>query len=125
MRALHGLRALGVCLSIDDFGTGYSSLNYLRRVPVHRLKIDGSFVRGIAEDPGAREIVHLLIQLAHNLNLKCVAEGIETRAQLALLREMGCDEGQGFLLATPMSPWAATRQLGQKPPWMPLFAPLA
>jgi diguanylate cyclase (GGDEF)-like protein len=125
MRALHGLRALGVCLSIDDFGTGYSSLNYLRRVPVHRLKIDGSFVRGIAEDPGAREIVHLLIQLAHNLNLKCVAEGIETRAQLALLREMGCDEGQGFLLATPMSPWAATRQLGQLPPWMPLFAPPA
>jgi len=122
MRALHGLRALGVCLSIDDFGTGYSSLNYLRRVPVHRLKIDGSFVRGIAEDPGAREIVHLLIQLAHNLNLKCVAEGIETRAQLALLREMGCDEGQGFLLATPMSPWAVTRHLGHKAPWMPLFA---
>jgi len=123
MRSLHGLRALGVCLSIDDFGTGYSSLNYLRRVPVHRLKIDGSFVRGIAEDPGAREIVHLLIQLAHNLNLKCVAEGIETREQLALLREMGCDEGQGFLLATPMSPWAAARHLGQKAPWLPLFGP--
>jgi diguanylate cyclase (GGDEF)-like protein len=121
MRALHGLRALGVCLSIDDFGTGYSSLNYLRRVPVHRLKIDGSFVRGIAEDPGAREIVHLLIQLAHKLGLKCVAEGIETRAQLDLLREMGCDEGQGFLLATPMSPWAATRHLGHHAPWMVFF----
>ncbi len=121
MRTLHGLRALGVCLSIDDFGTGYSSLNYLRRIPVHRLKIDGSFVRGITEEPSAREIVHLLIQLAHNLKLKCVAEGIETREQLALLRDMGCDEGQGFLLATPMSPWAATRHLGNRAPWMRLF----
>ncbi len=121
MRTLHGLRALGVCLSIDDFGTGYSSLNYLRRVPVHRLKIDRSFISGIAEDPGAREIVHLLIQLAHNLNLRCVAEGIETREQLALLQGMGCDEGQGFLLATPMSPWAAARYLRHAPPWMTLF----
>lgn len=121
MRTLHGLRSLGVCLSIDDFGTGYSSLNYLRRVPVHRLKIDRCFVRDIAEEPSAREIVHLLIQLAHNLRLKCVAEGIETRAQLAILSEMGCDEGQGFLLATPMSPWAARRHLGRNPPWMALF----
>ena len=76
---------------------------------------------GIAEESSAREIVHLLIQLAHKLQLKCVAEGVETREQLAILREMGCDEGQGFLLATPMSPWAARRHLGSHRPWMPLF----
>lgn len=102
MLSLKSFRNLGVALSIDDFGTGYSSLAYLRRFPVQYLKIDRQFVSAMGDDASACEIVRLIVDMAHRLNLRCIAEGIETEAQLKLLQSMGCDEGQGFLLARPL-----------------------
>jgi EAL domain-containing protein (putative c-di-GMP-specific phosphodiesterase class I) len=111
LQTLRSLRELGVRLAIDDFGTGYSSLTYLRRFPVQRLKIDRSFVSAMGQEQGASDIVQMLVQLAHRLCLVCVAEGIETEAQLLQLRALGCDEGQGYLLARPMSPEACATWL--------------
>jgi len=96
---LHGL---GVRLAIDDFGTGYSSLNYLKRFPVHVLKIDKSFVDGIPSDPGDTTIVTTIISMAHDMKLKVVAEGVESEAQLAFLRKRGCDEMQGYFFSRPV-----------------------
>jgi diguanylate cyclase len=89
-------------LSIDDFGTGYSSLAYLKRLPVSELKIDKSFVMKMEEDESDRKIVRSTIDLGHNLNLKVVAEGIESRAVWDLLASMGCDFGQGYHISKPM-----------------------
>lgn len=96
---LHGL---GVRLAIDDFGTGYSSLNYLKRFPVHVLKIDKSFVDGVPSDPGDTTIVTTIISMAHDMKLKVVAEGVESEAQLAFLRARGCDEMQGYFFSRPL-----------------------
>ena len=104
-RALKTLRALGklgITLSIDDFGTGYSSLAYLQKLAVNRLKIDKSFVDGLEHSESDKLIVKSTIDLAHGLGLDVVAEGIETHAQYSTLRAMGCDYGQGFLIARPM-----------------------
>ncbi|MBU3693871.1 MAG: EAL domain-containing protein [Rhodocyclaceae bacterium] len=95
------LRALGVGIAIDDFGVGYSSLSRLRQYPIDTLKIDHSFVRDIASDAIAREVAGAIIRLAHKLGMTVVAEGIETEAQFAVLQELGCDAGQGFLLGRP------------------------
>ena len=100
---LHEMRALGVRVSIDDFGTGYSSLSYLKRMPIDALKIDRSFVGDITEDGDGAEIVNTIVNLAHNLKLKAVAEGVETPAQAAFLRDCGCDEIQGYLVSRPVS----------------------
>ncbi len=99
---LHALRQLGVGLAIDDFGTGYSSLEYLLGFPVTQLKIDRTFIIHIAEDPRQRAIVQAMIDLAHNLNLKIVAEGVETKEQSAILVRLGCDEIQGYYYCRPL-----------------------
>ncbi|MCS6920932.1 MAG: EAL domain-containing protein [Elioraea sp.] len=102
LATLNRLHDLGVRLAIDDFGTGFSSLAYLRKMPVTELKIERSFVRGMAEDKDDRAIVRSTIDLAHNLNLRVVAEGVETEACLAQLRGMGCDIAQGYLISQPL-----------------------
>ncbi|MBQ5948220.1 EAL domain-containing protein [Massilia sp. ST3] len=99
---MHEIRALGVELSIDDFGTGYSSLAYLKRFPVARLKVDRAFVRDLDRDGDSAAIALSIINLARGLKLKVVAEGVETPEQLAILREMDCDEFQGFLFSPPV-----------------------
>jgi diguanylate cyclase (GGDEF)-like protein/PAS domain S-box-containing protein len=98
---LRQLRALGVQLSIDDFGTGYSSLSYLHRFPIDTLKVDRSFVMRMADNNENIEIVRTIMMLAQNLGMDVVAEGVETREQLALLRKLGCEYGQGFLFSKP------------------------
>ncbi len=99
--ALARLRKLGVGVSLDDFGTGYSSLSYLRRFPFSKLKIDRSFVNDMVGDAGAAAIVQAVATLGHSLSMRVVAEGIETEEQLDLLRAVGCDEVQGYLLGRP------------------------
>jgi EAL domain-containing protein (putative c-di-GMP-specific phosphodiesterase class I) len=100
---LETLRAGGIGISIDDFGTGYSSLQYLRDLPASRLKIDQTFIARIEHSAADRAIISTIAHLAHALDMRVVAEGVETQAQFALLRASGCDEVQGFLLGRPLS----------------------
>ncbi len=109
------LRLKGINLSIDDFGIGYSSLSQLHRIPFTELKIDRSFVCNMSEDDEARAIVKTCIMLGHELNMRVVAEGVETKQQFEMLKKMGCDLAQGYLIAEPMPgsdliTWAKTKQ---------------
>lgn len=101
MTVLNALRDLGVGLSLDDFGTGFSALGQIQRLPIDRIKIDRSFVTEIALNPKSRAVVEAMIRMAHGLGLKVLAEGVETVEQRKVLRELGCDELQGFLLGRP------------------------
>jgi len=101
---LAALREMGFHLSIDDFGVAYSSMNYLRRFPVNTIKIDQSFTREILSDKDSMAIVEAIIGMGHNLNLKILAEGVETREQLVQLAKAGCDEVQGFYFSKPVPP---------------------
>jgi EAL domain-containing protein (putative c-di-GMP-specific phosphodiesterase class I) len=96
------LKETGISLSLDDFGTGYSSLNYLRRFPVDTLKIDSSFIADVESDPGSASVANSIIDIAHNLGIEAVAEGVETEEQLDFLRRCGCDKFQGFLFSRPV-----------------------
>jgi len=101
LATLEQLRGIGVFLSIDDFGTGYSSMSYLKRFDVRALKIDKSFISGLPQDSENAAITRAIIAMAHGLKMIVVAEGVETREQLDLLKHYGCDMAQGYLLGRP------------------------
>jgi PAS domain S-box-containing protein len=114
-QVLAQLKALGVRLSIDDFGTGYSSLSRLRRIPVDTLKIDRAFISNMDSDPENREIVRIIITLAHNLGLKVVAEGTETEGQVILLKQLNCEMAQGYFFSRPADDQAMLKLLRTNP----------
>lgn len=123
---LHRLHELGVGLSVDDFGTGYSSLAYLSTLPIDELKVDRSFVRALGVTPQGQALVAAILALARTLGLRVVAEGVETLGQLDILRSLGCDEMQGFLVAAAMPPealaaWLAGQDEEPPRPWQALL----
>ncbi len=113
---LRAIAALGVKLALDDFGTGYSSLNYLRRYPVHTVKLDRSFLDEIPQNDSAGALVESVITMAHTLGKRVTAEGVESSGQLEFLRSRGCEAAQGFYLARPMSAAALTEILESRRP---------
>nr|WP_052063678.1 EAL domain-containing protein [Nitrincola sp. A-D6] len=117
--AISELLKLGVGVAIDDFGTGYSSLNYVRTLALSDLKIDLSFIRNIETSDKDRRLVEAMIAMAHAMDFKVIAEGVETREQLALLTRMGCDQGQGYLFSRPqpeeiITPWLKANMMTKK-----------
>jgi diguanylate cyclase (GGDEF)-like protein len=114
---LNQMKAIGVRIGIDDFGTGYSSLSYLHRFPADTLKIDQSFISPIGKDGGNETIVHTIITLAHNLGMNVIAEGVETDAQLAMLRRLNCEYGQGYFFSKPLEKAAVEAMLSTAPQW--------
>jgi diguanylate cyclase (GGDEF)-like protein/PAS domain S-box-containing protein len=114
-RRLKALKALGVRIAIDDFGTGYSSLGYLQQFPVDALKIDRTFIQGIATSPSSNALLHTLVQLGKSLGIETLAEGIEEHHQLQRLRREHCDSGQGYLFARPLSPTELENLVGTTP----------
>jgi EAL domain-containing protein (putative c-di-GMP-specific phosphodiesterase class I) len=99
---LNRLRELGVSIAIDDFGTGYSSLRYLQQLPIDKLKIDQSFMHDIKSEQDQSMLIDTFIMLSANLGFKVIAEGVETREQLAYLKKINCHQVQGFYFAKPM-----------------------
>jgi diguanylate cyclase (GGDEF)-like protein len=119
IRIFEKLRKIGVSISIDDFGTGYSSLSYLHRLPFDSLKIDRSFVSDVNKQTENAQILQTIVSLAQNLNLRTVAEGIETVEQLKILKDLGCDLGQGFLFSKPLPKDEIENLLYEKSQWLP------
>ncbi|MFC3212175.1 sensor domain-containing protein [Planomicrobium okeanokoites] len=103
LKVLHDLVGKGIKLSLDDFGTGYSSLSYLTKLPVHYLKIDRSFINGLEDDVSNRTLTKSILEVAHNLDLKVIAEGIETETQCEILKDWSCEIGQGYYFSKPLS----------------------
>jgi EAL domain-containing protein (putative c-di-GMP-specific phosphodiesterase class I) len=114
---LSQLRARNIQLCLDDFGTGYSSLSYLHRFPINTLKIDRTFVNRIGVEGENTEIVRTCLMLAHSLGMDAVAEGVETKEQLAQLRALGCEYGQGYFFSKPLPAAAALALLASPPQW--------
>ncbi|NEP18221.1 MAG: EAL domain-containing protein [Leptolyngbya sp. SIO4C1] len=114
-KILSQIKSLGVQICLDDFGTGYSALGYLHRFPIDIVKIDCSFIQGMEAEPEKLEIVRATIQLCHALGVKVTAEGIETHRQQKILADLGCEYGQGYLFAQPLSSAAVTQLLRGKP----------
>lgn len=112
--SLRELQSAGIRISIDDFGTGYSSLAYLRRLPLDTLKVDRSFIKDVTKNPEAALITRAVVSMAHSLNLKVVAEGVETFTQLAFLSSIGCDEIQGYYFSRPEPSETCTRYLSER-----------
>lgn len=110
---LNEFRAMGIGISVDDFGTGFSSLNYLNRFSIDELKIDKTFIQDISAKSDSRKVITAIIALAHNLNLKVVAEGVETEEQLRFLRENDCDQVQGYYFSRPLSTEEFSRQVSR------------
>jgi len=108
---MYQIRELGVSIAIDDFGTGYSSLSYLNKLPVDSLKIDQSFLRGMQGPEGSLPVVQSIVRLAHGMNLTVVAEGVETREELDLVRVLGCDKAQGHLFGVALQSSAVEAML--------------
>ncbi|NJO50108.1 MAG: EAL domain-containing protein [Leptolyngbyaceae cyanobacterium RM2_2_4] len=104
-------------LGIDDFGTGYSSLSHLYRFPADTLKVDQSFISRIGLDEENNEIVRAIVTLAHNLGMTVIAEGIETQEQLAMLRSLNCEYGQGYFFSEPLNHEAAATLFAAAPRW--------
>jgi EAL domain-containing protein (putative c-di-GMP-specific phosphodiesterase class I) len=109
--------AMNIHLVVDDFGTGYSSLSYLKRFPLDTLKIDKSFIDGLGKDPESTAIVTAIISLARSLGMKVTAEGIETEEQMVYLKNLNCDQGQGYLFSRPLPVQAAEAFLARNPVW--------
>jgi EAL domain-containing protein (putative c-di-GMP-specific phosphodiesterase class I) len=116
------LKRFGLRIAVDDFGTGYSSLAYLRQLPIDVLKIDKSFVDGVAETRASAALVHTQVQLARTMGFETIAEGIETEEQLAQLRYQRVDRGQGFLFARPLDAEAALAYARDHLPVIPVAA---
>ena len=112
-RILGDLKALGCELHMDDFGTGYSSLSCLHNFPLDVLKIDREFVSNVSSDPDYAAVVRAIMTLAHSLRMRVTAEGLETPHQVALVRSLGCNYGQGYIFAKPLEPAQAWELLSQ------------
>jgi len=123
VKTISELRKMGIRVSIDDFGTGYSSLSYLHRLPVDTLKIDRSFVNSVGENGEDSEILQTIISLAKNLKMRVIAEGIETESQLNILKNLGCDYGQGYLMSKPLPNDVMEELLHRKQEWLPSKTP--
>lgn len=112
--ALTALSGMGVSIAMDDFGTGYSSLSYLRKYPFNRLKIDRSFIQDITEDAADLKLVNATIAMAHGLDLKVVAEGVETAEQLDILAAQSCDYARGYFFSKPVSAEQITEMIDKE-----------
>ena len=115
VKALSELKTMGIEIAIDDFGTGYSSLSYLKQLPIDKIKIDQSFVRGIPDDKDDMAISAAVIAMGQALRMQVIAEGVENVDQANILASQGCHQAQGYLFSRPLNPQALEQWMGQSP----------